>query len=96
VSSWRSNAKSIQDDIVRSKALANEIVKHADAPHVSGKAIDDIERKSDFLIRELNYNQQVQEALRGIKGVNQTLDQAELACTERRILDALHLLESMR
>lgn len=94
MSSWRANAKSVQDDIVRSKALASEISKQADAPHVSGKATDDIERKTDFIIRELNYNHQVLEALRGIKEVNQTLDQAEKACIERRILDALHLLES--
>lgn len=95
MSSWRTSAKSVQDDIIRSKALASEILKQADAPDVPGRATDDIERKADFLIRELNYNQQVQDALRDIKGVNQTLDQVEQACSERRILDALHLLESM-
>jgi len=60
---------------------------------VSGKRLHDIEAKADFLVRELNYNQQVQLALRGIKAVNQTLDQVERARDDRRILDALHLLE---
>jgi centromere/kinetochore protein ZW10 len=60
---------------------------------VSGQTIADIETKAAFLIRELNYNQQVQEALKGIRGVNQILDQVEQARNERRILDALHLLE---
>lgn len=62
---------------------------------MSGKAAEDIERRADFLIRELNYNQQVEGALRGIKRVNESLDQVEQACAERRILDALRLLESI-
>ncbi len=61
---------------------------------MSGKTVEEIEGKAAFLVRELNYNQQLQEALRGVKKVNQTLDQVEQARNERRILDALHLLES--
>lgn len=63
---------------------------------MSGQAVDEIEARADFLIRELNYNAQVQETLRGIKNVNRTLDEVEQARDERRILDALHLLESER
>lgn len=83
----------MQDDIIRSKALANDILKQADTPDVSGKRIQDIEAKAQFLQRELSYNYQVQQALKGIRTVNQTLDQVERARDERRILDALHLLE---
>jgi len=61
---------------------------------VSGKTIADAEAKAEFLVRELNYNLQVQEALKGIRGVTQVLDHVELARDERRILDALRLLES--
>ncbi|KAB5563043.1 hypothetical protein GE09DRAFT_1110803 [Coniochaeta sp. 2T2.1] len=93
VHSWQANAKRVQDDILRSKALANDILKQADTPDVSGKRLQDIEAKAEFLVRELNYNHQVQQALQGIKDVNQTLDQVERARDERRILDALHLLE---
>ncbi|KAK3327337.1 hypothetical protein B0T19DRAFT_160185 [Cercophora scortea] len=93
VRAWQTNAQSVQDDILRSKALANEILKKSEAPAVSGKAIADAEAKADFLVRELNYNSQVQDALRGIRGVSQALDQVEQARDERRILDALHLLE---
>lgn len=84
----------MQDDILRSKALASEIIKASEAPAVSGRAINDAEAKADFLVRELNYNAQVHESLRGIRTVNRTLDQVEQARDERRILDALHLLES--
>jgi centromere/kinetochore protein ZW10 len=94
VRTWQANAQSVQDDILRSKALAAEIVKASEAPAVSGRTVDEIETKADFLIRELNYNAQVIEALRGIKNVNRTLDEVEQARDERRILDALHLLES--
>lgn len=86
----------MQDDILRSKSLANDILKQSEAPDVSGKTIAEAEAKAEFLVRELNYNLQVQEALKGIKAVNQTLDQVERARDERRILDALHLLESKR
>lgn len=92
--SWQANAQSVQDDILRSKALANDIIKASEAPAVSGHAIREAEAKADFLIRELSYNTQVHEALRGIRAVNRSLDEVEKACNERRILDALHLLES--
>ncbi|KAL1840372.1 hypothetical protein VTJ49DRAFT_545 [Mycothermus thermophilus] len=93
VRAWQANAQSVQDDILRSKALAADIIKAAEAPALSGQAVDELEARADFLIRELNYNAQVVEALRGIRGVNRTLDEVERARDERRILDALHLLE---
>lgn len=93
VRAWQTNAQSVQDDMIRSKALANEIIKTSEAPAVSGKDTHDAEAKAEFLVRELNYNAQVQEALKGIRTVNRTLDEVEKARDERRILDALHLLE---
>ncbi|KAK1756921.1 Centromere/kinetochore protein zw10, partial [Echria macrotheca] len=93
VRSWRANAQSVQDDIIRSKELANDILKKSHTPIVSGKTIEEAEARAAFLARELNYNRQVREALSGIKTVNKTLDLVEQARDERRILDALHLLE---
>lgn len=80
--------------MLRSKALGTAIIKSSEAPAVSGKAVHEAEAKAEFLVRELSYSAQVQEALRGIRTVNQTLDQVEQARDGRRILDALHLLES--
>lgn len=94
VRAWQANAQSVQDDILRSKTLANDILKKSDAPAISGKATQEAEAKADFLVRELNYNRQVREALAGIKTVSKRLDQVEQARDERRILDALRLLES--
>ncbi|PKS05310.1 hypothetical protein jhhlp_008683 [Lomentospora prolificans] len=93
VSSWVRNAKSLQEDIVRSKVIANDIIRQSEEPDVSGKAIEDAEARVDFLAREVQYTQQLQNALQSIKHVNQLLSQAEEASNERRILDSLHLLE---
>ncbi|KAL7625179.1 ribosome biogenesis protein ytm1 [Parahypoxylon ruwenzoriense] len=94
VNQWVANAKSLEDDISRSRTWANDIVRRSQAPDVSGKAIQEAEDKVEFLRREAQYNQQVHRALGGIKHVNELLDQVEQARDERRILDSLHLLEN--
>ncbi|POR31039.1 Is centromere binding protein at prophase [Tolypocladium paradoxum] len=93
VSSWVKNAKALQEDIIRSKTIANDIVRQSEAPDVSGEAIQDAEAKVDFLNREVQYSQQVHGVLRKIKQVNQLLSDVETARNERRILDSLRLLE---
>lgn len=93
VSSWMTNAQSLQDDINRSKHIANDILRQAEEPVVSGKAREEAEEKVVFLQAELAYNQRVKDALRAIRDVNQILDEVEKARDERRIVDALRLLE---
>lgn len=61
---------------------------------MSGEATQEAAEKVAFLQVELAYNTRVREALAAIKEVSGVLDQAEAACRERRILDALRLLES--
>ncbi|KAM0561625.1 hypothetical protein ACHAPJ_002793 [Fusarium lateritium] len=93
VDSWVRNSKALQEDIFRSKAMANEIERQSEAPDVSGEAIQDAEEKAEFLNREVQYSQQLHGALQGIKRVNQLLSEVEAAKNERRILDSLRLLE---
>ncbi|KAM0429140.1 hypothetical protein ACHAQK_011185 [Fusarium lateritium] len=93
VDSWVRNSKTLQEDIFRSKAMANEIERQSEAPDVSGEAIQDAEEKAEFLNREVQYSQQLHGALQGIKRVNQLLSEVEAAKNERRILDSLRLLE---
>lgn len=93
VATWRANAASLQDDIQRSRHLASTIIRQADEPVISGEAINDAAEKVAFLQTELAYNTRVREALAAIKEVNGVLYQADQACSERRILDALRLLE---
>ncbi|TQV90902.1 centromere kinetochore protein [Cordyceps javanica] len=93
VSVWAKNAKSLQEDIIRSKTMANEITRQSEAPDVSGEAILEAEEKVGFINREVQYSQQLHEVLRSIKRVNDLQSQAEQALGERRILDSLRFLE---
>lgn len=68
-------------------------MRRSEAPDVSGKAIQEAEKKVDFLQRESGYNNQLYSTLASIKRVSQLLDEVELARDERRILQSLHLLE---
>lgn len=93
MASWVTNAKSLQEDIIRSKAIANDIIRQSETPDVSGKTIQDAEAKVEFLSREVQYAQQLDEALKGVRHVNHLLSEAEQASNERRILDSLRFLE---
>lgn len=87
------NAKVLQEDIIRSKTIANDIIRQSEAPEVTGEAILDAEEKAEFLNREVQYSQQIHGVLRRIRQVNQLLAEVELATRERRVLDSLRLLE---
>ncbi|KAK1253341.1 hypothetical protein MKX07_001418 [Trichoderma sp. CBMAI-0711] len=93
ISSWMRNAKVLQEDIIRSKTIANDIIRQSEAPEVTGEAILDAEEKAEFLNREVQYIQQIHGVLRRIQQVNQLLAEVELASRERRVLDSLRLLE---
>jgi centromere/kinetochore protein ZW10 len=93
VSSWVKNSKILQEDIIRSKAIANEIVRDSEAPLVSGEAVQNAEEKADFLNREVQYSTQLVQVLKSIKHVNHLLDRVEQASRERRVIDSLHLLQ---
>ncbi|ODA79154.1 hypothetical protein RJ55_04746 [Drechmeria coniospora] len=93
VSSWVKNAKTLQEDIIRSKTIANEIVRQSEAPDISGEAIQDAEATAEFLNREVQYTRQLSDILRRICTANQLLSKVEIARNERRILDSLRLLE---
>ncbi|KAG5939667.1 hypothetical protein E4U60_000789 [Claviceps pazoutovae] len=93
VSSWAQHAKALQEDIIRSKTIANDIVRQSEAPEVSGEAIEDAEEKVQFLNREVQYSQQIQTVLAKIKGLDELLTQVETAQNDGRVLEALRLLE---
>ncbi|KAI0443878.1 hypothetical protein F4803DRAFT_286687 [Xylaria telfairii] len=93
VSQWVANAKSLEEDINRTRNWASEIVRRSEAPDVSGKTIQKAEDKVEFLQQESAYNNQLYNALASIKHVSRLLDEVELARDERRILQSLHLLE---
>ncbi|KAL6879107.1 hypothetical protein J3F83DRAFT_725084 [Trichoderma novae-zelandiae] len=93
ISSWMRNAKVLQEDIIRSKTIANDIIRQSEVPEVTGEAVLDAEEKAEFLNREVQYSQQIHGVLRRIQQVNQLLVEVEQASRERRVLDSLRLLE---
>ncbi|GAW12394.1 hypothetical protein ANO14919_017600 [Xylariales sp. No.14919] len=93
VSQWVANAKSLEDDINRTRNWASDIVRRSEAPDVSGKTIQDAADKVDFLRQESAYNHQLYNTLTSIKRASQLLDEVELARDERHILQSLRLLE---
>ncbi|KAL7937277.1 hypothetical protein V8C35DRAFT_295239 [Trichoderma chlorosporum] len=93
ISSWVQNSKILQEDIIRSKTIANDIIRQSEAPDVTGEAIQDAEEKAEFLNREVQYSMQMHSVLRRIQHVNQLLIEVEQASRDRRVLDSLRLLE---
>ncbi|KAF4589623.1 is centromere binding protein at prophase [Ophiocordyceps camponoti-floridani] len=93
VSSWVSNTKKLQDDMIRSKSMANDILWQAEAPQASGQAVQDAEAKADFLCREVQYAQQLHEVLASLCRISRLLSDVERANEEGRALESLRLLE---
>ena len=93
VDSWIANAQSLQDDIETSRRLAVDIVQQAKAEETREETIREKAIYQDFLTKEASFNAALLEALRLIQTVNNCLDTAEQMIGERRILDALDMLE---
>ncbi|RDA93058.1 hypothetical protein CP533_0728 [Ophiocordyceps camponoti-saundersi (nom. inval.)] len=93
VSSWIRNTKKLQDDIIKSKAIANDILWQAEAPQASGEAVQDAEAKADFLCREVQYIQQLHGVLASLSRISRLLSDVERVKDEGCALESLRLLE---
>jgi centromere/kinetochore protein ZW10 len=93
VDSWIMHAKSIQEDIERSKRLASSIVRQAEADDETEESLQDKESYVEFLAKEVSFNDQLLSALKGIQSVNERLRQAEDLAAQQNILESLVELE---
>ncbi|KKA26611.1 hypothetical protein TD95_003426 [Thielaviopsis punctulata] len=93
IGSWLRNAKSLQEDILRSKAMANEITREAEDPGSAGRAVEEAETKATFLTLEVQYAQQLHAVLRAIKHVHGLLNEVQQLVQKRHIADALRVLD---
>lgn len=93
IGSWVRNAKALQEDILRSKAMANEITREAEDPGNAGRAVEEAEEKAKFLTLEVQYAQQLHGVLRAIKQVHALLDEVQRKKDQRHIAEALRLLD---
>ncbi|KAE9366406.1 centromere/kinetochore protein-like protein zw10 [Stipitochalara longipes BDJ] len=94
VDKWIEHAKSIQDDIDRSRRLASSIVRQAEADDETEESLQEKEKYVDFLTKEVSFNGQLLLALKGIQGVKEVLRQAEDLAEEQKIVEALFKLEA--
>jgi centromere/kinetochore protein ZW10 len=85
-------AQALQADIEKSRKLAGEIVKQAEADEEKLHALEDQETHLNFLEKEKLFNSQLYVGLQSIKRVHQLFDEAERLASERHILKALQKL----
>ncbi|PBP21206.1 centromere kinetochore protein, partial [Diplocarpon rosae] len=90
---WIKHAKSIQDDIERSRRLASTIVLQAEADEKRLAGLAEKEDYVDFLAQELSFNDQLFSALSALQGANDSLNTAAKLASDGRIIDGLHMLE---
>lgn len=93
VDAWIKNAQTLQEDIEKSKKLAADIVRQAEADDARAAAIADKELHVDFLQAEIAFNAQLVETLNAIKRANDSLDETIRLATEDRIAAALESLQ---
>ena len=93
VDTWISHAKTIQEDIERSKRLAISIVRQAERDLETEESLQEKENYVEFLTKEVSFNDQLVVALKGIQGVNERLQRVEDAAAQQDILGALFQLE---
>ncbi|PMD15693.1 centromere/kinetochore protein-like protein zw10 [Hyaloscypha hepaticicola] len=94
VDAWIEHAKSIQDDIDRSRRLASSIVRQAEAEDETEETLQEKEKYVEFLTKEVSFNDQLLSALKGIQGVDEILQQAEELAAKQSIVEALFKLEA--
>ncbi|KAL3418199.1 is centromere binding protein at prophase [Phlyctema vagabunda] len=92
VDSWIQQAQGIQDDINKTKSLASQIVRDADAGDDKLEALEHSRHHVEFLTKETLFNNQLWETLKAIKRANDLMDEAEVIASEKHILGSLHKL----
>lgn len=89
---WEQQTKILQEDILRSKSIADDLERDFNA---SGKALDDTEFMVDFCNREFHYSSQLSQILKQAQHSNSFLRDAGVACEEKRVTDSLSILDRM-
>ncbi|QSZ29804.1 hypothetical protein DSL72_004322 [Monilinia vaccinii-corymbosi] len=93
VDEWIQNAQALQDDIVKSRKLANEIVQQAEADEARITEVQNHENHVELLVKEIEFNAQLMEYLQSIKLANDYLDKATEEADRHEIHEALQSLD---
>lgn len=93
---WIEQARALQRDIDKSRALANEVVREAEAEVGLQETIKDKEILRRTLHSDVVYRSQTFNALNNIKEIKIKLDMVEETGVEAQIIESLDLLNSER
>lgn len=93
IDEWIRHAKTLQDDIDKSRKLANEIVQQAEADKARIKDVQNHENHIEFLVKEVEFNAQLKEYLQSIKCANDFLDRAAEEADKHELHEALKSLD---
>ena len=92
---WIAHAKTIQNDIDKSRKLANAIVREAEADEERLDGLKDKENTVEFLTEEVAFSTSLRDGLKAIQVTRDRLRDVEKLATERKIHEALITLEGM-
>jgi centromere/kinetochore protein ZW10 len=92
---WIAHAKTIQNDIDKSRKLANAVVREAEADEERLEGLKDKENTVEFLTKEVAFSASLRDGLKAIQVTRDRLRDVEKLATERKIHEALITLEGM-
>ena len=93
---WIAQAKELQEDIDRSRAIARQIVKAHDETKLSTVEAEDFKAKAILLREEIDFNNRVAQALHYIKSIDKSLLAAEDELAEGDLLASATELEGVQ
>lgn len=92
IDGWIARAKEIQQDIKRSKATAQDIVRQAEAIKKSRARVEDAATKVDLLEKEMVFNETLGQTIGQIQGISATLRHAQDAAVRSQVGRALNFV----
>ncbi|CCD42975.1 putative centromere kinetochore protein zw10 protein [Botrytis cinerea BcDW1] len=94
IDKWIQHAQALQDDIDKSRKLANEVVQQAEADESRVTDVHNHENHVELLVKEIEFNAQLLECAQSIKRANDSLDKAVEQAGKQEIHEALKSLDA--
>ncbi len=92
VNAWIRDAKAIEEDINKVKLLSNEIERLDQARNEAQQAVEDAEAQIKLLNTEVAFTTDVEDALTGIRTVQEMLANTKESQSEGKIVKAIATL----
>ncbi|KAF7923767.1 uncharacterized protein EAE98_007585 [Botrytis deweyae] len=93
IDKWIQHAQALQDDIDKSRKLANEVVQQAEADESRVTDVRNHENHVELLVKEIEFNAHLLECAQSIKRANDSLDKVVEQADRQEIHEALKSLD---